>query len=137
MHSIDERMLAFVAWHGEIPPEAEIIADFRARQDAIWILRLISGRSVDYVVGLALAERWWALRGRGWSVEWLDFRSRLTRYSMGMSFPLYDLAEVRALRPDIAPVEPFLRVTDPDLLAHLRLNAYVPLTRETDAGVAA
>lgn len=62
MLSIDARILSFVAWHGEIPPTAERVEDFRAREHpAAWIQRFIGGRSVGYVAGFTLAERWWAL----------------------------------------------------------------------------
>lgn len=63
MDSIDERMHAFVAWHGEIPREAKRIEDYRAREHAVnWIRRNIGvGIVHSYVIGYELAERWWTL----------------------------------------------------------------------------
>lgn len=62
MGSIAERMLAFVAWHGEIPSEAERLEDARARQhDAVWMRRLVGGWSTSHVAGFALGDCWWVM----------------------------------------------------------------------------
>lgn len=61
--SIDERLRTFVAWHGEIPSEANRIDDAEAREHAAtWIRRnLGDGVAGAYVIGYRLGERWWTL----------------------------------------------------------------------------
>jgi hypothetical protein len=61
--SVEHRILAFVAWHGEIPAEATRIEDHRARQHAVsWIRRNIGvGIVHSYVIGYELGDRWWTL----------------------------------------------------------------------------
>ena len=63
MHSVDERLLAFVAWYGEVPCEATRIEDYRAREHAAdWIRRNIGiGIVHSYVIGFEQGERWWTL----------------------------------------------------------------------------
>jgi hypothetical protein len=59
--TIDHRMESFIAWHGEVPPEAKRLEDFEARAHAAsWIRRLIGkGIACSYVIGCQLGERWW------------------------------------------------------------------------------
>jgi hypothetical protein len=63
VYSVDYRMQSFIAWHGEVPPEAKRLEDFEARtHGAPWIRRLIGkGLACSYVVGYALGQRWWTL----------------------------------------------------------------------------
>jgi hypothetical protein len=61
--NIDERLRTFVAWNGEVPPEASRIDDAEAREHAAtWIRRnLGDGVAGAYVIGYRLGERWWTL----------------------------------------------------------------------------
>jgi hypothetical protein len=61
--NIDERLRAFVGWHGEIPPEAKRIDDAEARfHAATWIRRnLGDGVAGAYVIGYKSGPRWWTL----------------------------------------------------------------------------
>jgi hypothetical protein len=62
LESIDERMLAFVAWHGEVPCSAHRIEDHEARKHAAtWIRRNVGERAVSYIIAYALGDRWWTL----------------------------------------------------------------------------
>lgn len=63
MDSVDERMLRFVEWHGEIPREARRIEDHEAKTHATPWLRhhLWRGIVKGYVIGFQLEERWWTL----------------------------------------------------------------------------
>lgn len=63
VHSIDERMLSFTRWHGEVPPEARRVEDFEATiHAAIWIRRNLGlGVASEYVIGFQLGESWWTL----------------------------------------------------------------------------
>lgn len=59
MRSIEDRMLAFVAWHGALPRDAKKIDDDQARQHVATWLRRDAGRSSPHVVGFARGNRWW------------------------------------------------------------------------------
>jgi hypothetical protein len=63
VHPVDERMHAFVAWHGQIPTGAERIEDQRARGHAVsWIRRNLGvGIIHSHVIGYELGHRWWTL----------------------------------------------------------------------------
>jgi len=63
VHFVNERLLAFVAWHGEIPPEARRVEDYRAREHAVdWIRKNIGiGIVHTYVIGFELGAQWWTL----------------------------------------------------------------------------
>jgi len=61
--SIDERMLAFVAWHGGIPRDAVRIEDYDARSHASRWVRHNLGKGIvhSYVIGYARGDTWWTL----------------------------------------------------------------------------
>ena len=56
-------MLSFVAWHGEIPPQATRIDELSARAHAAsWVRRTIGlGVAANHVIGYQQGERWWTL----------------------------------------------------------------------------
>jgi hypothetical protein len=56
-------MESFIAWNGEVPPEAKRLEDSDARTHAApWIRRLIGkGLACTYVIGYALGQCWWTL----------------------------------------------------------------------------
>jgi hypothetical protein len=57
-------MQSFVAWHGQIPPEATRVEEHEAERHAVaWLRRHIGGRGCvhSYVIGYVLRERWWSL----------------------------------------------------------------------------
>jgi hypothetical protein len=60
---MEERMTSFVAWHGEVPPEATRLDDFQARKLAATGVRgLVPTPAGDgEAIGFALAERWWTV----------------------------------------------------------------------------
>ena len=81
----DARIGSFVSWHGQIPPNARVIANFPVRgHPAAWVQRHIRRRNVDYVVGFTLHRHWWALvfdriesalppeGAEAWSIECYD-----------------------------------------------------------------
>jgi hypothetical protein len=61
MDSIDDRLESFVAWRGEVPPEATRVEDFEARPHvATWVQRHIgNGIAAAYVIGFQHADAWW------------------------------------------------------------------------------
>jgi len=61
--SVDERMLTFVAWHGEIPQGAVRITDDNARDHVSRWIRHNLGRGIvhSYVIGYELRGSWWTL----------------------------------------------------------------------------
>jgi hypothetical protein len=64
VRTIDERLRAFVAWHGEIPPDARRIDDGDARTHAAtWVRRNIGdGVAGAYVIGFESGKHhWWTL----------------------------------------------------------------------------
>jgi hypothetical protein len=54
-------MESFIAWHGEVPPEAKRLREFEARDHgATWIRRLVGkGVACSYVIGYELGNQWW------------------------------------------------------------------------------
>lgn len=74
MDTVDQRMLSFVSWYGEIPSEAKRLEDFEARQHAaVWIRRTLGkGIAGTYVIGYQLADHWWTVffdRTHDWAPE--------------------------------------------------------------------
>jgi hypothetical protein len=63
MDTIDHRTQSFVAWHGEVPPEAKRVQDFEAREHAaMWIRRNIGkGVAGAHVIGYESGSSWWSL----------------------------------------------------------------------------
>jgi len=62
VHSIDQRMQAFVEWRGEVPLNAKRLEDFDARQHAATWIRHNIGKGVAgaYVIGYAGGAMWWS-----------------------------------------------------------------------------
>jgi len=64
LDSIDARMQSFVAWHGQVPPEARYVEDHEAQgHAAAWLRRHLGGRGIvhSHVIGYVVEERWWTL----------------------------------------------------------------------------
>jgi hypothetical protein len=60
---IEDKLLSFVAWHGEIPPDARrITAEEAATHRAQWVRRNLSVGTVSaYVIGFESGDSWWTL----------------------------------------------------------------------------
>jgi hypothetical protein len=55
-------MQSFVAWRGEVPPEAKPLEDFEARAHAATWVRLNIGKGIAgaYVIGFQCGDTWWS-----------------------------------------------------------------------------
>lgn len=60
---VEDKLLAFVRWHGEIPPDAHRITDDEAAMhSASWVRRNLGVGTVSaYVIGFELGDSWWTL----------------------------------------------------------------------------
>lgn len=60
---IDALMESFVAWHGEVPPEAKRIDEATATEHAAaWVRRNIGlGAAHGYIIGYEKGACWWTL----------------------------------------------------------------------------
>jgi hypothetical protein len=62
--SFDSRFQAFIKWHGEIPSEAQRLAESEAHERAVeWIPGKFAGKSrpEGVVIAHQLGARWWVL----------------------------------------------------------------------------
>ena len=60
---VEDKLLSFVSWHGEIPPDAHrITAEDAAMHRAEWVRRNLGvGTASAYVIGFELGDSWWTL----------------------------------------------------------------------------